>query len=322
MKSPEVGREPVCPKRGVILVGMGGVSGKAEIRPFLLKLFSDHSILPLPYLVRMPLAWGISTLRAPKVAKQYDEIGYSPFKAITQRQADALSRATALPVVVGMQYSSPSVCEAMETLKTMGVEEAVVLPLYPQFSYTTTASALAMARKAAEKTGISVRGIEEWSTLDGLVAAWVDRILPHMEMEPYLLFSAHSIPNRWVKKGDPYPGQVMDTVRAVVRQLGTPKHTLAYQSAVGPVNWLGPSVEDALKVLKMRGVPRVLVVPVSFICEHFETLYELKLAYARLADGLGFSGYQVVEALNDHPLLVEGWKSPIKGAFGDNGQGR
>ncbi len=312
-------QKEAIPKRGVILVGMGGVSEKAEIRPFLRNLFSDPSILPLPKAVRIPLAYIISTLRAPNVARHYKEIGFSPFKEISEKQATALSRATNLPVVVGMQYSKPSVEEAMDGLSKTGVEEAVVLPLYPQFSYTTTDSALRMVRGAAEHRGIKLVEIEEWCTLEGFIEAWVEQILPHMEMEPYLLFSAHSIPQRWVKKGDPYPNQVLASVRSIVKRLGHPKHTIAYQSAVGPVEWLGPSVEEALRVLKARGVPRVLVVPVSFISEHFETLYELKMVYAELAKELGFSGYQVVDALNDHPLLIEGWSALVKEAFEKDG---
>ena len=311
-----MGSKADAPRRGVILVGMGGVSGNSEIRPFLRRLFSDPAILPLPGVVRAPLAWLISTLRAPRVAKQYGQIGYSPFVKLTMAQGEALARSLELPVAVGMQYSSPSVGDAMAALGEAGVEEAVVLPLYPQFSYTTTASALALARDAAEEMGIKLREIEEWSSLEGLVDAWVERIAPYMEVEPYLLFSAHSIPKRWVNRGDPYPHQVMATVRAIVKRLGNPKHTLAYQSAVGPVDWLEPSVEDALKVLKMRGVARVVVVPVSFVCEHFETLYELRITYAKQAESMGFSDYQVVETPNDHPLLIEGWRRLVESAFG------
>ncbi len=315
-----MGIETDPPKRGVILVGMGGVSSRAEIRPFLYRLFADPAIIPLPKVVRLPLAKALSWVRAPKVAKQYGEISFSPFTRLTKAQGEALGRALGLPVAVGMQYSSPSVAEAVASLSRIGVKEAVVLPLYPQFSYTTSASALSMVRSKAENMGIALKEIEEWSTLEGLVNAWTERIAPHMEMEPYILFSAHSIPKRWVKRGDPYPDQVMATVRAIVKRLGNPKHTLAYQSAVGPVEWLGPSVEDALKVLKMRGVARVLVVPVSFICEHFETLYELRITYARLAKALGFSGYHVVETPNDHPLLIEGWKELVENAFvGEDG---
>ncbi len=298
-------------------MGMGGVSRRSEIRPFLRRLFSDESILPLPAPFRLPLAVAISLLRTPKVAREYQKIGFSPFKEITFRQAHALSQALGMPVEVGMQYSTPSVAEAMERLKREGVEEVVVLPLYPQFSYTTTASALRFSREAAGELGLRLREVEEWSTLEGLVLAWVDRISPHLEMGPYILFVAHSIPKRWVERGDPYPRQVMATVREVVKRLGNPKHSLAYQSAVGPVEWLEPSVEDALKVLKMRGVSRVLVVPVSFLCEHFETLYELRETHARLAGELGFADYKVVDALNDHPMLIEGWRRLVEEVFGE-----
>ncbi len=306
----------LSPSRGVILVGMGGVSSRAEIRPFLRKLFSDPAILPLPQPGRALLSRLISMVRAPKVAREYREIGFSPFREITRRQATALAEATGLPVEVGMQYSEPSVMDGMAALAGRGVKEVLVIPLYPQFSYTTTASALRMSREAASTLGLALREVEEWSTMDGLVSAWVDRISPCLDDEPFLLFSAHSIPARWVARGDPYPKQVMSTVRAVVKRLGNPKHTLAYQSAVGPVEWLGPSVDEALRVLRDRGVARVLVVPISFICEHFETLYELRVTYARLAEELGFSGYRVVDALNDHPLLIAGWKSLVEDLFG------
>ena len=304
---------------GVLLLYMGGASTLRDIRPFLFRLFSDREILPLPSGVRIPLAWAISRIRYHLVKNAYRQIGGSPLLEITKRQAQALEETLAgegirAVVEVGMRYCSPFIHDAVENLKKRGVEKAVALPLYPQYSKATTGSCLFALREALKMNRLEVEVVSHWPTHPLFIQGWVQTIQQSLRDMPYtthILFSAHSLPMRVVNQGDPYPSQVAETVEAVMEGLGPLPYSVAYQSKVGPVKWLGPSVEEEIARLSSEGTSSLALVPISFVSEHFETLYEMDILFKKEAKRAGIKAFTRVEALNVHPLLIGAWRDII-----------
>lgn len=290
-----------------------------DIRPFLFRLFSDPEILPLPSGVRIPLAWTISRVRYHLVKNAYREIGGSPLLDITKSQAKALKEAlagagTRAVVEVGMSYCPPFIRDAVESLKAKGVKKAVVLPLYPQYSKATTGSCLFALEEALKVHCLEVKVVSHWHTHPLFIKGWVQAIKRSLRDMPYpthILFSAHSLPMRVVNQGDPYPQQVAETVEAVMKGLGPLPYSIAYQSKVGPVKWLGPSVAEEIARLSSKGVSSLALVPISFVSEHFETLYEMDVIYKDEAKRAGIKAFTRVEALNVHPLLIAAWRDMI-----------
>jgi len=304
---------------GVLLLYMGGASTLRDIRPFLFRLFSDREILPLPSGVRIPLAWAISRIRYHLVKNAYRQIGGSPLLDITKRQAQALEEALAgegirAVVEVGMRYCSPFIRDAVESLKERGVEKAVALSLYPQYSKATAGSCSFALKEALKIHRLEVEVVPQWHTHPLFIQGWVQTIQQSLRDMPYpthVLFSAHSLPMRVVNQGDPYPQQVAETVEAVMEGLGPLPHSIAYQSKVGPVKWLGPSVEEEIARLSSEGTSSLALVPISFVSEHFETLYEMDILFKKEAKRAGIKAFTRVEALNVHPLLIGAWRDII-----------
>ncbi len=304
---------------GVLLLYMGGASTIQEIKPFLYHLFSDRLILPLPSPLRIPLAWLISRTRYYLVKKRYDRIGGSPLLDITMEQAKALKGVLEedgieAQVEVGMRYSPPFIYQAVERLKDKGVKRAIALTLYPQYSKATAGSCLMAMKEAVRQTGLEVVTIPHWHTHPSFINTWVGVIngaLPSLQGNPHILFSAHSLPMRIVRGGDPYPEQVEETIEAIMTKLGPMPYSLAYQSKVGPVKWLGPSVEQELARLVRQGVHSLALVPISFVSEHLETLYEIDIILRGEALRLGIETFVRVPALNLHPGLIHTWKELI-----------
>ena len=306
-----------APKKiAVVLFQLGGPDSQAAVEPFLYNLFRDPDIINFPgsFLARKPLAKLISTTRAKAARQRYAEIGGgSPIRRLTEQQARAL-QATLRPhmparTIVAMRYWHPDTQEAIAALESDSFDELVLLPLYPQYSLATTGSSLKEWNRLY-KPSVPVRLIHHFFDHPDYIAALVERIrsvlgqLPNPD-EVQLVFSAHGLPLALVEKGDPYPQHVEATVR-LVRELGAwpNPHILCFQSKVGPQKWLEPSLTGTIEKMARDGVKRMLVVPVSFLTEHIETLHEINIEAREQAESLGVSDFHMMPALNDSPLLI------------------
>jgi ferrochelatase len=310
-------------KLGVLLFNLGGPETLADVRPFLFNLFSDPEIVRLPIrAMQKPLAWLISTARHKKSSGYYAQIGGgSPLRKITDEQAAALReeltrRGVEAKVYVGMRYWRPFTETAIDEIVRDGIDELIVLPLYPQFSVSTTGSSfkdfVALLDKRGGLRHIRRHYISRWHTREMYINALAEQITEEIEKFPdpnprhiHLLFSAHSVPQSYIEKGDPYLRHTEETVRLVSERLGnqSPVH-LSFQSKVGPVKWLEPSTDAKLRELAAQGVEQVLAIPISFVSDHIETLYELDILYKKLADEIGVKSYRRAPALNCNPTFI------------------
>jgi protoporphyrin/coproporphyrin ferrochelatase len=312
------------PPTAIVMLNLGGPSSLDEVEPFLLELFADREIIPLP--LQSWLGPFIARRRAPKVRARYAEIGGgSPILHWTKIQGegmvqrlDQLSPETAPhKAYVAFRYASPSSKEALVQMKADGVRRAVAFTQYPQFSCATTGSSLNELWRAVRELGLE--DAFEWSVIDrwpvhpGFVQAMAATVSAGLEQFPagerdevLLLFSAHSLPLNVVERGDSYPQEIGASVQAVVDQLRRPNpYLLCYQSAVGPVKWLGPSTEEMIRLLGQRRQRNVLVVPVAFVSDHIETLHEIDIEYTELAEKCGIERFERAPALNDSPLFMD-----------------
>ena len=299
-------------RRAVILMNLGGPDAPEAIRPFLYNLFSDPAILRLPPPLRVPLAMLIAWRRAATARRIYAQLGgVSPLLENTLAQATALQAALSenTRCFVAMRYWHPFAAETVRAVMEYEPDELVLLPLYPQCSTTTTASSLADWHRAAAAEGFvtPTRTIRSYPDAPGFIAAVADLVGPYLDRDPVprLLFSAHGLPLRIVAKGDPYPDEIARTAHAVVAAL--PRRRLdwqiCYQSRVGPLQWLGPSVEEELHRAGRDGVA-VVVAPISFVSEHSETLVELDREYRRVAQRHGVARYERVPTVGTHPDFI------------------
>ena len=310
-------------RRGVLLFNLGGPERLSEVRPFLYNLFSDPEIVRLPFPgLQKPLAWLISTTRYRKSAGYYSQIGGgSPLRRITDEQASALgeelqSRGIAASIYVAMRYWEPSTRDALQRIIADEISDLVVLPLYPQYSVSTTGSSLKEFLTQVGMMGglknIKRRYITYWHLNHAYLEALAEMITREMASFPdptperiHVLFSAHGVPESYIKRGDPYLRHTEETVGSVSALVGTnvPVH-LSFQSKVGPVKWLSPSTDEKLREFHRSGVQQVLVVPVSFVSDHIETLYELDILYRHLAEEVGIPVYRRVPAFNCEPAFI------------------
>jgi len=303
------------PRSGIALLQFGGPDSPEAIRPFLRDLFDDPEILAFPAIVRKPLAWTIAKFRAPLVAENYAKMGgASPIGMWTAKQADALRRAMPdVPVEVAMRSWRPPIADAVAKLLAAGCDEILALPLYPQYSFTTTRSSMtelhAQLKRQAKGRAIRLRTVRSWPTHPGYVESTcgiVRRELAKFAKPPHVLFNAHGLPMKVVLAGDPYPSEIRDTVEACVRSLGLPEDrwSLSFQSRVGYLEWLRPYTEEEIPRLGKSGVRDLLVVPLAFVCDHFETLYEMRILQAGIAKEAGVERYVVAPALNDDATFL------------------
>ncbi|MBI3113452.1 MAG: ferrochelatase [Rhodospirillales bacterium] len=310
----------------VVLFNLGGPDSLAAVEPFLFNLFDDPAIIDLPTLLRRPLAKLISKRRAPTARAIYAELGGgSPLLAETEAQAVALQREVAkesggaeVRVFIAMRYWHPMSDEAAAAIKAFAPDEIVLLPLYPQYSTTTTGSSLDDWQRAAAKAGLTqpTRAVCCYPTEEGFVRAQAVQIAPALaeaasQGRPRLLFSAHGLPKKVVAGGDPYQWQVERTCVAVVAALADMHGranldwVVCYQSRVGPLQWIGPSIEDELARAGGVGVP-VVVVPIAFVSEHSETLVELDIEYRKRAREFGVPDYVRVRTPGVHKDFIAG----------------
>lgn len=318
-------------RQGVVLLNMGGPGTLDEVRPFLFNLFCDREIIRLgPRFLQRPLAWLIARLRAPKSTANYAKIGGgSPLKSITLQQAEALQQALAPHgeyfVTIAMRYWHPFADEAIRTLLRQGVNHLTVLPLYPHYSRATTGSSLRdfgkhLGRLAPE---LPATTIPAWPTQPAYVSALADTIATGLtacgDPEATIVYSAHSLPVSFIREGDPYVDHIKETIAALERIIGK-KGRLCYQSRSGPVEWLAPSTQETLELLAQEGCRTVLMVPISFVSDHIETLYEIGMLFKESASRLGM-GLHACGALNTHALFIKALAELVRQSSGNRGIG-
>lgn len=301
-------------RTGVLLLNMGGPEKQEDVAPFLFNLFSDREIIRLgPSWLQIPLAWYISRRRAGTSRKAYARIGGgSPLKRLTLQQAqclqDSLTDEGAYHVTLAMRYWRPRAAEALTALRSQGIERVVALSLYPHFSRATTGSSInelkqEMARSCSE---MPLKIVDSWPDhplyIDALVAC-IEQGLQHFATaKVQIVYSAHSLPVSFINDGDPYVEHLLRTIRAVELKTGRPGR-LCYQSRSGPVEWLSPSTPEMLETLAGEGVKNILMVPISFVSDHIETLYEIDILYKNQAEKLGMRLLSS-PSLNAHPSFI------------------
>ena len=303
---------------GVVLFQLGGPDTLEAIEPFLYNLFCDPDIIDFPFarLGRKPLAKLISSTRAHKVRHHYSMIGGgSPIRRNTERQAQALeaefeARGFNARCFVAMRYWHPFTAEAVAALERAHCDEIVLLPLYPQYSTTTTGSSLNEWNRRFRQNCAPVYVVTEFyrhpGYLDALVET-IDRTLDRFEVpsRPGLVFSAHSVPMAVVERGDPYQKQIEETVALVMERGGwSNHHRLCYQSKVGASRWLQPTLRGTLRQVAEQRIDEVCVVPISFVSDHVETLGEIDHEARKLAAELGVRRFEMTPGLNDSPPFI------------------
>jgi ferrochelatase len=307
-------------RSAVVLFNLGGPDSLQAVRPFLYNLFSDPDIFkfPLGVITQRLFAALISWRRAPEATKGYAAIGgKSPLLENTQEQAIALQLALAehgdYDVFVCMRYWHPLTRAVVTELKAKPYDRVVLLPLYPQYSLTTTGSSYHEFQRECRRQDYhpATRLIRQWydqplyqQAIAATLRAEAQQFPDPDPAQIELLFSAHGLPRKIVDAGDPYEQQIRATYDAVRDQLGWPHTTLCYQSRVGPLEWLQPYTEDVIRAKAAAGAKQMLVYPIAFVSDHVETLYELGITYAGLARAQGIAHYRVAPALNSDPLLI------------------
>ena len=319
------------PKRrlGVVLFQLGGPDTPQAIEPFLFNLFCDPDIIDFPFarIGRKPLAKLISTTRAKKVQHHYSAIGgASPIRRFTEQQADALQqqlRADGIDAhcFVAMRYWHPFTREAVQQLRAANCDEVVLLPLYPQFSSTTTGSSLNEWRRLF-RDNVPAKAIEAFYDhplyLDALVEK-IDQALARFpgSAQPEIVFSAHSVPVSIIEKGDPYQRQIEETVELVMqRGRWRNPHRLCYQSKVGASKWLQPSLHRTIRDLGAERVREVCVVPIAFVSDHVETLGEIDHEAREEAAQFGIQQFEMTSGLNDPPTFIAALADLVAKAIG------
>jgi ferrochelatase len=305
-------------KIGVVLLNMGGPDSLDAVEPFLYNLFSDHDIIQIPKPIQKPVAWFISKIRSRSTEKYYRLMGgKSPQKEQTLQQKDKLQEALGdrYRVVVAMRYWHPFTKEALTELFKDDIERIILLPLYPQFSKTTTGSSFNEFDRVFKtfKKDIPVIKINDFHDYPTYIKAMVENIKENLPdyKDYHFLFSAHSLPVKVIQQGDPYQKQTEKTVKLIMEHFPENEYSLGYQSKIGPVKWLEPMTDELIKKLAEDGIKKLAVIPVSFVCEHSETLYELDIQYGELAKNLGIKDYVRIPTLKTHPLFIQALKEIV-----------
>ena len=333
--SGAMGMARISKRVGVVLFQLGGPDSLAAVEPFLYNLFSDPDIIDFPFsrLGRRALARLISKTRAKKAAQHYAAIGGSPIRRFTEQQAAALEArlmrdGVDARCVVAMRYWHPFTAEAIARLhdarQDAEVDQVVLLPLYPQYSSTTTGSSLNEWRRLW--TGaVPTSCVAPFYRNPIYIAAVVERIdealarFPHPEAVP-LVFSAHSVPVSVIEKGDPYQRQIEETVDLVMEQGGwSNDRRLCYQSKVGASRWLAPSLHQTLRQVASEKRTGVCIVPISFVSDHVETLGEIDRHARQEARLLGIERFEMTRGLNDSPKFIEALAASVLAAIGESG---
>lgn len=309
-------------KTAVVLFNLGGPDSPEAVRPFLNNLFNDPAILRVPCLVRRFLAWLIAKRRAGEAAEIYAQLGgASPILSETTAQAEVLEGVLRergdYRVFIAMRYWHPMSEATARKVAAYAPDKVCLVPLYPQYSTTTTGSSLTAWNAAAAEAGISAdtTAVCCYPTNRGFVAAQADIVADAVDrcrsasggQEPRILFSAHGLPQKIVDSGDPYQWQVETTTRAVAAEAGLAEGSwiVCYQSRVGPLQWIGPETKAEIERAGSEGLSLVIV-PIAFVSEHSETLVELDIEYRHVAKEAGVPVYERAATVRTHPAFING----------------
>jgi ferrochelatase len=321
------------PKLGVVLFQLGGPDSPSAVEPFLYNLFCDPDIInfPLAWMARKPLARYIARKRAGIVREHYDAIGgQSPIRRLTERQARKLEQALApdfdARCWVAMRYWNPLTAETAAVVRATPLDSLVLLPLYPHYSFATTLSSLKEWNRLYQPPAGAPRAtlIDKFYNHPLYIQALAEKIavsLTHFDDpgKAYLLFSAHGLPLSLIERGDPYQRQVEETVKAVMEQGGWPnQYSLCYQSRVGRQKWLEPSLTQTIPRLASAGVKHLLVIPISFVTEHIETLHEINIEAREEAHSAGIEQFEMMPAVGDSPRFIDALTSLVRMSLQDS----
>ena len=314
----------------VVLFNLGGPDSPAAVEPFLFNLFNDKNIIDLPSVARWPLAKLISSRRAKAAQAIYAEMGgRSPILPNTERPAAALQAALGdlgeVRVFIAMRYWHPFTAPTVAAVKQFAPDDVILLPLYPQFSTTTTESSDRAWREEAKRQALNVpqKLICCYPTEPGFIAslskitaAAIARAKAKTSAPIKVIFSAHGLPKKIVDRGDPYVAQVSATVHAVVEKLdlAAQEWMVAFQSRVGPLAWVGPPTDHSIEEAAQAG-KAVVVVPIAFVSEHSETLVELDIEYRHLAEKRGAAAYERAPTVSEDPDFIAGLAQLVRTAL-------
>ena len=311
-------------KKAVILFNLGGPDKLENVQPFLFNLFYDPAILNLPSFIRYPLAKLISNRRTPTAKKIYEELGgSSPILKLTNEQASALEQRlnqeddlSEYKCFVVMRCWYPRAEKVVKEVINFNPEEVILMPLYPQYSAATSGSSIKEWNDICKKNNFKVRTstICCYPTDQNFIQAHKDEIMKKIaNLDKFkLIFSAHGLPEKKIKKGDPYQWQVEQSVEQIIKSLNIKNldWILSYQSRVGPLKWIGPSTEDIIIENSKLG-KHIVLVPIAFVSEHSETLVELDIEYKELADKNGCKNYSRVPALGTNENYIKAMSNLI-----------
>ena len=326
-------------KIAVVLFNLGGPDSPRAVAPFLFNLFNDAAIISVPQPIRVLLAKLISWRRTKKATAIYQKIGgKSPILELTQQQARALEERLKTygeyKVFVSMRYWHPLSRVVVKNVQAYAPDHIILLPLYPQFSTTTTGSSFDDWEKQCDKISLKVptRKVCCYPMQKSFIASHANLIREYYWKaaefgRPRILFSAHGLPEKVIMAGDPYQYQIEKTAAAIIQILAVDDldYQVCYQSKVGPLAWIGPSTEDEIARAAADKMP-VVIVPIAFVSEHSETLVELDIDYRYLAEELGVPSYQRVPALAVEPFFIDALaeivvsKSDSTGISSDTGE--
>lgn len=305
-------------KKALVLLNMGGARDKSELKMFLTNMFNDENILTIKNaFIRKMVASFITNSRLESAWKNYERIGnHSPINPLTEQLVNKCNdKIENYKTYQVMRYTPPFAKEIISQMKKDGIKEVLLLPLYPQYSTTTTKSSLEDFIKFA-KNSFSISSIETFYKNDKFNECIVNEILNNVEDETSynLVFSAHGLPQKIVNAGDPYEKQMNEHVKILSEELqkrgkNFKSINLAYQSKVGPLKWLEPSLENMLKNFKNENV---IIYPLSFIVDNSETVFELDIEYKEIAHEIGIKEYKVCSCVNDSDEFIEAIKDIIK----------
>ncbi len=313
-------------KIAVMLFNLGGPDSLQAVKPFLYNLFSDRDIIKLgPPFLQKPIASLIANIRSKKTMDAYSLIGgKSPILDITFSQAkaleDSLNKEIGLDVqfkvYVGMRYWHPFIHDVIKQIHGEGIKKVIALSLYPQYSIATTGSSLKVIEDSIKQFNLECFYIRSWFDNYLYIDAMVEKIKEglksfqaEIDLKTPVLFSAHSLPQRFIDEGDPYLKETKGTIEKILEKIDIEWH-LSFQSKSGPVKWLEPSTEEMIYRLSKRGVKNLLIVPISFVSDHIETLYEIDIVYKKMAEELGIN-LKRTESLNTSPKFIEALKNMV-----------
>jgi ferrochelatase len=309
----------------VVLFNLGGPDSLEAIEPFLYNLFCDPDIFNLPFGQKL-FAKLISSRRAPKIAEEYKLIGgKSPINEWTEKQRSMLEvslrrNVNGIDVYTAMRYWNPLTKEVAVNVESKNYDKVILLPLYPHYSITTTGSSFNEWKRHYNGDKSKLIFVNDYylhpkylETINQRIDETILRFPEKVRNEIQIVFSAHGTPISLVKKGDPYSKHIKQTVEAVMKlRKHSHNHHLCFQSKVGPMKWLEPATNTMIEELALQNKKNLLIVPISFVSDHVETLFELDIEYRRVAEKAGIENYIVMKGLNDSQLFIDALSEIVK----------